>query len=284
MGVPQGSVLGPLLFTIFISPIVNIVAQHSIQQHQYADDTTLYVSMSKNSKAQTVEDLQRCLRSVHTWLAQNGLALNPDKTDVLRICPIWQQGTEASIDVLDVAEVNIKPVEKVKLLGVSLDHRLDYGPHVKNVCANSFYHIRALKHIRRSINKECANEIACAIVNTRLDYCNSLLWGTSQSNIIALQRCRTLLPGSLSVQGCVIRSPLISSHFTGCLSNIESSSKSLHWSTRQSGGTNHPISRNFYPAGVAHAIFVQPAWICSTYHEHEQRPVTAHSVVPRQVG
>ena len=144
--------------------------------------------MSKNSKAQTVEDLQRCLRSVHTWLAQNGLALNPDKTEVLGICPIWQQGTEALIDVLDVAGVNIKPVEKVKLLGVSLDHRLDYGPHVKNVCANSFYHIRALKHIRRSINKECANEIACAIVNTRLDYCNSLFWGTSQSNIIALQR------------------------------------------------------------------------------------------------
>ena len=133
IGVPQGSVLGPLLFTIFISPIANIVAQHSIQQHQYADDTTLYVSMSKNSKAQTVEDLQLCLRSVHTWLAQNDLALNPDKTDVLRICPIWQQGAEASIDVLDVAGVNIKPVDKVKLLGGSLDHRLDYEPHVKNV-------------------------------------------------------------------------------------------------------------------------------------------------------
>ena len=92
---------------------------------------------------------------------------------------------------------------------------------------------------------------------------------------------RTLLQGSLSVLGCVIRSPLISSHSTGCPSNIESSSKFLHWSTRQSGWTNHCISRNFYPAGAAHALFVQPAWICWVYLEHERRPVTAHSAVPR---
>ena len=92
---------------------------------------------------------------------------------------------------------------------------------------------------------------------------------------------KTLLQGSLSVQDCAIRLPLISSHSTGCLSNIESSSKFPHWFTRQSGCMNHPISRNFYPAGAAHAIFVQLAWICSTYHEHEQRPVTVHSAVPR---
>ena len=66
--------------------------------------------------------------------------------------------------------------------------RLNFVPHVKNVCRNSFYHIRALRHIRRSINTECANEIACAIINTRLDYCNSFLVGTSQQNILALQR------------------------------------------------------------------------------------------------
>ena len=47
------------------------------------------------------------------------------------------------------------------------------------------------------------------------------------------------------------------------------------------GCTYHPISRNFYPAGAAHAIFVQPTWICWPYQEHEQRPVTAHSAVPR---
>ena len=85
IGVPQGSVLGPLLFTAFISPVANVAAHHSVQQHQYADDTTLYVSMSKSDKAQRVEDLQRCLQSLHEWFAQNGLALNPDKTDVVSI-------------------------------------------------------------------------------------------------------------------------------------------------------------------------------------------------------
>ena len=188
IGVPQGSVLGPLLFTAFISPVANVAAHHSVQQHQYADDTTLYVSMSKSDKAQRVEDLQRCLQSLHEWFAQNGLALNPDKTDVVSICPIWQHRTETAVDGINVAGINIKPADQLKSLGVILDHRLNFVPHVKNVCRNSFYHIRALRHIRRSINTECANEIACAIINTRLDYCNSLLVGTSQQNILALQR------------------------------------------------------------------------------------------------
>ena len=180
IGVPQGSVLGPLLFTTFISPVANVAAHHSVQQHQYADDTTLYVSMSKSHKAQRVEDLQRCLQSLHEWLTQNGLALNRDKTDVVSICPIWQHQTETAVDGINVAGINIKPADQLKSLGITLDHRLNFVPHVKNVCRNSFYHIRALRHIRRSINTECANEIACAIINTCLDCCNSLLVGTSQ--------------------------------------------------------------------------------------------------------
>jgi len=143
----RGSVLGPLLFTAFISPVSNVAAHHSVQQHQYADDTVVYVSMSKSDEAQRVEDLQRCLQSLHEWFAQNGLALNPDKTDVVSICPIWQHRTETADDGINVAGINIKPADQLKSLGVILDHRLNFVPHVKNVCRNSFYHIRALRHI-----------------------------------------------------------------------------------------------------------------------------------------
>ena len=83
------------------------------------------------------------------------------------------------------------------------------------MCRNSFYHIRALRHIQRSINTECANEIACAIINTRLDYCNSLLVGTSQQNILALQR----------VQNAAVRIVVCA----GMYDHISTHLKALHW-------------------------------------------------------
>jgi len=196
--------------------------------------------MSKSDKAQRVEDLQRCLQSLHEWFAQNGLALNPDKTDVVSICPIWQHRTETAVDGINVAGINIKPADQLKSLGVILDHRLNFVPHVKNVCRNSFYHIRALRHIRRSINTECANEIACAIINTRLDYCNSLLVGTSQQNILALQRVQ-----NAAAQECRIISRRISRLCTGFPSSIVSLSNCPQFRTKQFDFMNQPTLPNF---------------------------------------
>ena len=94
VGVPQGSVLRPLLFTAFISQVAGIAEGHDINQHQYADDTTLYVSLSSGSsgdKSTRVERLEHCLADVRSWFSQNSLALNPDKSEVLHVCPVWQQ-------------------------------------------------------------------------------------------------------------------------------------------------------------------------------------------------
>jgi len=63
-GVPQGSVLGPLLFSIYTSPIAHIAQAHGIQQQQYADDTQLYVALSPNSMVTHVSALESCLESL----------------------------------------------------------------------------------------------------------------------------------------------------------------------------------------------------------------------------
>ena len=77
-GVPQGPVLGPMLFSLYISPIAHIVSSFVLLQQQYADDTQLYVAISKDNHFLALYQLEHGLVVIHTWFYHNGLALNPD--------------------------------------------------------------------------------------------------------------------------------------------------------------------------------------------------------------
>ena len=75
------------------------------------------------------------------------------------------------------------------------DARLDlsFDKHVDNVCRGCYFHIRALHHVRSAMSRETANMVACAIVSSRLDYCNSVLAGISSANLDRLQSVRNTL-------------------------------------------------------------------------------------------
>jgi len=165
-----------------------VADQHGISQHQYADDTSLYVSLSAKDRPSRIDQLERCLTDVRSWFNHNGLALNPDKSEVIHLCPVRQQEFNTSVDSLDVAGSRIVPAKTVKCLGVTLDTRLSFDRHVQLISANALYHIRGFRQIRRSISQDCAKDIACAIVGSRLDYCNALLYNTSVKNMQVLQR------------------------------------------------------------------------------------------------
>ena len=82
----------------------------------------------------------------------------------------------------------ITTTDKLKILGVVLDRSLSFDQHVLNTVRNCNFHLRALRHIRSSLTSDVANMMACSVIGSRIDYCNSLLIGISEQNLDRLQR------------------------------------------------------------------------------------------------
>ena len=191
---PQGSVLGPLLFVAYISSTANIATSYGVNHHQYADDTQIYVALSRTEMNTSVAHLSDCLTSLHQWFSQNGLVINPDKSESVLFATAQQtRSASIALDQVDVAGCSIPLAVSVKILGVTLDRHLTFSDHVQNVCKSANYHTRALRHIRSSLTTDMARTVACALVNSRFDYANSVLYGTSESNIAQLQRAQNAL-------------------------------------------------------------------------------------------
>ena len=89
----------------------------------------------------------------------------------------------------------------MKSLGVTIDSSLTFDDHVDNICKASAYPIRSLRHIRKFIDEDAATSVATALVSARIDYCNSLFYGTSKSNIDKLQRLQNSLARAVMCTG-----------------------------------------------------------------------------------
>ena len=72
-----------MLFSLYTSPIAHIVSSFGLLQQQYADDTQIYVAVSRLNQSLNILQLERCLSALHTWFSLNGLALNPSKSEVI---------------------------------------------------------------------------------------------------------------------------------------------------------------------------------------------------------
>ena len=112
---------------------------------------------------------RRCIQ----WLLHNGLQLNPSKSDVIQFTAGTGREQVDDVSSLQVSDAAIQPSPTIKTLGVTLDRLLTFDQHVANVCKACYFHIRALRHVRQSLPDDVAKIVACSIVDSRLDYCNS---------------------------------------------------------------------------------------------------------------
>ena len=143
-----------------------------------------------------IASIESCTQRVHNWLLNNGLHLNPSKSEAIvfynpRSKPL--AALAESIRTVSVAGSPIKLQTSIKNLGVYLDSKMSFDKQVSETCKACYFHIRAFRHIRTSLTIEASKTIAAAIVGSRLDFCNSLLAGTSDSNLTRLQRVQNTL-------------------------------------------------------------------------------------------
>ena len=119
-------------------------------------------------------------------LLQNGLCLNPEKSEAIVVGTRFQLQKVNCVSV-KVADCDIPLRTTIKNLGVIIDNKLSLDQHVDAICRSAQFHIRALRHIRGSLSTDVAKCVAASIVGSRLDYCNGLLHGATAKNIHKLQ-------------------------------------------------------------------------------------------------
>jgi hypothetical protein len=178
---------------MYIAPLSSVINSFGVNHHQYADDAQIYIAAQKANLLGEVAQLENCIASVHSWLQQNGLLLNPNKSEVIQFTACRGKDRVDDIAALHVSDAAVQPSDVIKSLGVTLDRKLTFDQHVTAVCKASYFHIRALRHVRESLPEEIARTVACSVVGSRLDYCNSLYAGMSKQNFNKLQRVQNTL-------------------------------------------------------------------------------------------
>ena len=212
-GVPHGSVLEPFLFTLYTTPS-KIFSRHNVCHHLYADDARIYITLSKSEPEMSLALLQHCLFDVGHWMRSSKLKLNPDKTELLLFGTKLHRKKIMKHFPAKLLDQEIRPTDSARNIGVVFDGGLNFRKHITLACRSCYYHIRDSRRLRRCLTS-VSKTIATALVSSKLDYCNGLLYNVTNRELNRLQR----------VQNCltpvVTRSPRVS-RTTPLL-------KSLHW-------------------------------------------------------
>ena len=166
-GVPQGSVLGSVLFGIFTTPVEKLINSYDISYHQFADDTRLYTAI-KSLSPSNLAVISVCADAVTGWHIMNDLLLNPTKMKALLTCTRQQVMKLDQSGGIPVFDVDVLFISKLWVLGVKLDCHLSFDDLITNDIRVCNYHIRALHPIHPLIKRETTYTIACSLVCTRL--------------------------------------------------------------------------------------------------------------------
>ena len=179
-GVPQGSVLGPVLFNIYIRSIYGYVQALNFVIHGYADDHQIMKTFRLSEQGTVLGcELKKCFELTKLWMSQYFLKMNDAKTQIIIFGPpkVLRDITIGGINLDD--GVSIRFINTVKNLGVNMDSALTMAAQVTGLKQRCFRTLRNIRKIRYLLNTDHLKQVVNSLVVSCLDYCNVLYYGVS---------------------------------------------------------------------------------------------------------
>ena len=254
-GVPQGSVLGPILFNIYIQSFYAKVQSSGFDVEGFADDHQLKRTFSPifqvtplGKSIQTKQkqkhsalfrqnknkSIQHCFNTISKWMNDHFLKLNPDKTEILIISPPSLQ-KQISVQGTFINGKCLRFVSNAKNFGIILDTELSLEIHVTKVVTSCFNTIRKILRIKNVLNQDHLKTLVTALILSKIDYCNALYHCLNSHLVMKLQSvqnaavrlvCKSL-PKTLCNKANE-RPPLVKSERSNCLLSVVDHTQGRH--------------------------------------------------------
>ena len=214
-GVPQGSVHGPMLFTMYNKPLSTIIDSHSIIHHSIADDLQLQMSAPPDRISELLHFMQSCISDIKAWATVNMLKLNDNKTELVLVAIKRNKHLHNLPTSITIGNAQVPFKQSVKNLGFTFDCHLTAKAYVTNIARTCYVELRFLASIPRFLKSTATATLVSAFVLSRIDYCNSLLFSSTYDVTSHLQRTQYY---AARVILCLPKSSNTTTHL-----------KSLHW-------------------------------------------------------
>ena len=130
--------------------------------------------------------IKACVTDINSWMIINKLKMNSNKTEILGFSSSHRP--RPALDFLDIVSENVRCSTTARTIGVTFSNSLSMAPRVAAVCKSSFFHLRNIFKIRKFLSFDSAKTLVHAFITSKVDYCNSLLYGQPKCVLQDLQR------------------------------------------------------------------------------------------------
>ena len=183
---------------MYIKPLSAIIDSHSMIHHSFADELQLQMSPPLDRISELLHSMQSCINDVKAWATANMPKLNDNKTELMLVTSSRTKHLHNLPTSITMENAPVPFKLSVKNLGFTLDCHLTMNAHVTNIARTCYLELRRLASIRRFLTCTATATLVSAFVLSRIDYCSSLLFGsthdvTSHSQRIQNYAARVIL-------------------------------------------------------------------------------------------